>query len=203
MPCVISFFFFFFFLWWLRRRRLIGACDPTLSTHDLRGFQAEGGNTSFGVAEQDEWGVGKSRIWKALNPRPLAYQTAKERAEKEDKIDMGAVGNKNFSSMMNIQGDLHNDDLYEDGYTTGEHEVTSPTKIKGRNGTEVHNHDLDEDEHVRRPGLEVCIAFPCGLSRVNPQIKVPRGVELFLGAHVDWGLCLINCFLVGNLGSFF
>lgn len=39
----------------------------------------------FAVApEDDEWGKGKSKIWKALNPRPLAYQTPRQRAEAEE-----------------------------------------------------------------------------------------------------------------------
>ena len=124
----------------------------------------EGGSSSIGFVEQDEWGVGKSRIWKALNPRPLAYQTAKERAEKEDKIDMGAVGLiRNYATMNNI---AHDDQFH----MTGEHEVTSPTKVQGRNGnTEVQNHDLDEDEHVRRrrPGPDGCITFPRNSLRLS------------------------------------
>ena len=31
---------------------------------------------------QEEWGAGKSKIWKALNPQPLAWETGRERAEK-------------------------------------------------------------------------------------------------------------------------
>lgn len=35
------------------------------------------------VRPEDEWGYGKSKIWKALNPRPIAFQTGRDRDERE------------------------------------------------------------------------------------------------------------------------
>lgn len=73
----------------------------------------ESASSSIGFVDQDEWGAGKSKIWKALNPRPLAYQTAKERAEKEDKIDMGAVGVTRDYTNFDLDEEEHADELGE------------------------------------------------------------------------------------------
>ena len=35
------------------------------------------------VRPEDEWGYGKSKIWKALNPQPIAWQTGRDRDDRE------------------------------------------------------------------------------------------------------------------------
>eukprot|EP00035_Acanthoeca_spectabilis_P002855 m.89867 g.89867 ORF g.89867 m.89867 type:complete len:862 (+) comp11787_c0_seq1:91-2676(+) len=45
----------------------------------------------------------KSKIWLALNPQPLAFQTAQDRREKEENIiEVGMPGGRNFNAMRDI-----------------------------------------------------------------------------------------------------
>lgn len=46
-----------------------------------------------------------SKIWLALNPQPLAYQTRDDRQESEDKIVMGAVGTRDFNMRRDMVQD--------------------------------------------------------------------------------------------------
>lgn len=60
-----------------------------------------------GMFQEEEWGAGKSRIWKALNPKPLAYQSRKDKQEMEDgKVDMGIVGSRDFNAVRDLAADV-------------------------------------------------------------------------------------------------
>lgn len=55
------------------------------------------------AAQEDEWGAGKSKIWKALNPKPLYYETAKDRRQRSEAVDLGVVGgSRNFNAMRDM-----------------------------------------------------------------------------------------------------
>jgi len=66
-----------------------------------------------------EWGAGKSKIWLALNPQPIAHQTAADRRERETKVDVGVIGAKNYTHMQQVMA------TPEDG------PVASPVKAGG------------------------------------------------------------------------
>jgi len=68
----------------------------------------EAGGTGMFGEKQPVWGEGKSKIWLALNPQPLAYQTAADRREKEDGADdLGVLGQRSyaFANEMNRDDD--------------------------------------------------------------------------------------------------
>jgi hypothetical protein len=71
----------------------------------------------FGVeakAPEEEWGEGKSKIWKALNPKPLYYVTAKERREREENtVELGVIGTaRNFNTLRDVLSpELNSPDL--------------------------------------------------------------------------------------------
>ena len=55
----------------------------------------------FGAKKpEDEWGYGKSKIWLALNPQPLAFQTAEDKREAEEEganfVGMVGGGSRGF-----------------------------------------------------------------------------------------------------------
>jgi hypothetical protein len=55
------------------------------------------------AAQEEEWGEGKSKIWKALNPKPLYYETAKDRRERSEAVVLGVVGGgRNFTSRRDM-----------------------------------------------------------------------------------------------------
>jgi len=88
--------------------------------------------------QQEEWGAGKSKIWKALNPQPLYHQTAKDRREQQDKEDLGVIGgNRNFRAMMDV--------MEEQGFET-DGPMISP--VKNVNGQREVDDDLEEYDHV-------------------------------------------------------
>ena len=116
----------------------------------------ESASSSIGFVDQDEWGVGKSRIWKALNPRPLAYQTAKERAEKEDKIDMGAVGLTDYTDY----------DLDEEEHV--------------RNSEDEEDDEDDEDDEVDPDQLA---DFDSNFARVLKENRAKRAKEEEARSH--------------------
>ena len=90
-------------------------------------------------------GAGKSRIWKALNPKPLAYQTRKEKQEKEDgKVDMGIVGSRDFNAVRDLAADMGggNDDRAADD----EHEQMEDGGFDSAFGMEEEA-QVDDDMH--------------------------------------------------------
>lgn len=67
----------------------------------------------------EEWGAGKSKIWKALNPQPLAYVSRREQEERrEDRVVMGTPGTNSsdyaFLSQVSSDGVAPDADPYAD-----------------------------------------------------------------------------------------
>lgn len=54
--------------------------------------------------EEDEWGKGKSKIWKALNPRPLAYQSPREQAERREETETATASTANSTDYTYLAG---------------------------------------------------------------------------------------------------
>eukprot|EP00039_Didymoeca_costata_P030349 m.29133 g.29133 ORF g.29133 m.29133 type:complete len:673 (+) comp8067_c0_seq1:338-2356(+) len=50
---------------------------------------------------------GKSKIWKALNPQPLAFQTAKDRRERTEAVSVGLIGQRNYTFLNTV---IHEED---------------------------------------------------------------------------------------------
>lgn len=102
----------------------------------------------FGKKEE-EWGAGKSKIWKALNPQPLAFQTAKDRSEREEskRVVNGARQGHGpdfllLNTIAHQQVDIFDEDGEEDVF-----DDAAPGKPvgDGLNRTPVQADD-DEDE---------------------------------------------------------
>jgi hypothetical protein len=57
----------------------------------------------FSDVKKEDPLAGKSKIWLALNPQPIARQTAAERRQQqEDRVDLGVLGTKNYSFMTAV-----------------------------------------------------------------------------------------------------
>lgn len=56
--------------------------------------------------EDDEWGKGKSKIWKALNPRPLAYESPRQKAERAEEatvMDPSSTGRPDYAFLSDVK----------------------------------------------------------------------------------------------------
>lgn len=56
--------------------------------------------------EEDEWGKGKSKIWKALNPRPLAYESPRQKAERAEGatvMDPSSTGRPDYAFLSDVK----------------------------------------------------------------------------------------------------
>jgi len=101
-----------------------------------------------GAAQEEEWGAGKSKIWKALNPKPLYYETAKDRREKEEGArSLGIVGaSRNF----NVRRDMLTPELTTSGAAASTSVVSPPTITEEGDSEdgqqEVENADADDDD---------------------------------------------------------
>lgn len=75
------------------------------------------GSTLFGSdAAPADPRAGKSKIWLALNPEPLAFQTAADRrAQEEDKVELGFVGGRSYGFMTSVMTEGFFDDADLDG----------------------------------------------------------------------------------------
>ena len=61
--------------------------------------------------------VKHSKIFEALNPQPLAFQTARDRAEREDLEQLGTVGSRNyFDSFVASAPEMESFGGFEDGH---------------------------------------------------------------------------------------
>ena len=84
-----------------REKRASQLADVSDNTKSKMGVKEK---NSGMFAAAPEWGAGKSKIWKALNPEPLAHQTAADRRDKSQKQEMGMVGNRNYSMINQMTG---------------------------------------------------------------------------------------------------
>ena len=75
------------------------------------------GSTLFGIdAAPADPRAGKSKIWLALNPEPLAFQTAADRREQEEgKVELGYVGGRSYGFMSSVMNEGFFDDADLDG----------------------------------------------------------------------------------------
>eukprot|EP00041_Stephanoeca_diplocostata_P033126 m.1085046 g.1085046 ORF g.1085046 m.1085046 type:complete len:1167 (-) comp24278_c1_seq1:375-3875(-) len=96
----------------LKRRGSVAKLHVSAETSRKLGEHKKSSQDLFGT-KAPEWGEGKSKIWKALNPKPIAFESARERAErKENAVDLGLLGgdHTNYSylnSMMNAETTAH------------------------------------------------------------------------------------------------
>lgn len=114
--------------------------------------------------KEEEWGAGKSKIWKALNPQPLAFQTARDRATREENklvVDGTRKGHGADFLLLNTvaheQTDLFAAEEDDEGVADDESPLAAlirptpplPAGGDGMNRTPVKNEEEEEgDEEV-------------------------------------------------------
>jgi hypothetical protein len=83
----------------------------------------------------------KSKIWLALNPQPLAFQTAQDRREKEETIrQVGMPGGRNFNAMRDILSNTIEE--------VEEEQVTEAANVELDESNEYSNPTADGDSGI-------------------------------------------------------
>jgi len=145
------------------KERAEKAATLTVSRQAERRMSPRKGSSEDIFGKKDEeWGAGKSKIWKALNPQPLAFQTAKDRSEREEKkatvsgsrVGGGADFLLRDAAAKNDVDFVDSDDDGDEGHSPARAARPKP-KGDGMNRTGVMQEDEDSDDEALVSAAEV------------------------------------------------